>query len=75
MDKYNIIRDMLKGMGYQFNRRWVIYLPSGNYIENAKVGGWDGLTLWCKGQDGRDGRLDRQGTAFLDRIIEELKNL
>lgn len=69
------IKETLKSMGYAFNRRWFIKLPSGNYIENTKLGGWNGLELWTRCENGRDGRLATQSESFLKGIIEELKQL
>lgn len=74
-DKLAAIKETIKSLGYKFNRYWTINLPSGNYINNSKLGGWNGLELWCKGQDGHAALLRKQGSAYLDGILAELKSL
>ena len=69
------IKQVIKEMGYAFNRRWIIRLPSGNYIENSKLGGWNGLELWTCGEDGCDSRLGKQSDDFLNGILAELKEM
>lgn len=75
MKKIDIIKNIIKSLGYQFNRFWTINLPSGNYINNSKLGGWNGMELWCKGTDGCCDLLRKQSESFLDGIISELKSL
>lgn len=75
MSKYQDIKDTLRKMGYAFNRNWTINLPSGNYIQNSKLGGWKGLELWCRGENGLDSMLKKQSDEFLTNIQQELAKM
>lgn len=72
---FSEIKATIKGMGYAFNRYWAIKLPSGNYIENSKLGGWNGMELWCRGENGLDSRLADQSEAFQQKILDELRDM
>ena len=69
MNKKNAIREMVRDLGYKFNRTFVIRLGR-HTLDNSKLGGWSKPELWI---DGTNKLEEVEDEKLLDEVLEDLK--
>ena len=70
MNKKNIIRELIRDLGYNFNRTFVIKTGR-HFLDNSKLGGWSKPDLWIDNK-----RIDKiEDEVLLDEVIEDLKSM
>lgn len=70
MNKKNIIRELIRDLGYTFNRTFFIQTER-HMIDNSKLGGWSKPDLWIDNK-----RIDKiSDEVLLDEVIEDLKSM